>query len=762
MVGRKKFNITRRDFLKLVQGGALLSCCGSLAPPLRADTAFPNDVFWVENIPAQPYYEGIEHNYHAGVDCLLQIMGEQGLKLYRSSKTSLLAGPQGLIETGDVVLIKVNAQWKYRGCTNSDVVRGLIQRILNHPDGFSGEVVIFENGQRWGSLNCDTKGWWDSSYPDGTVHANANDESHSFHYLRDSVFNDPRVSCYLLDPIREVFIGANDHTTDGYRTLENVSYPCFTTPGGHRVELKEGIWKNGSYHQNLKLINVPVLKHHDTGGSEITASLKHVYGILTMSDGQSGGRHYSALGETCGKMMASVRAPVLNIMDAIWVSHKALEGWPSYNTVRVNQLLASQDPAALDYWAAKYTLYPINNNARHHPDFSGIQAWLQSAVTTINSRGGLQDSQQGIQVGNVTASESQMSTHTRTAEHAHKKDLVGSWSNQGVYYRNAITGYWNNLYHSCYIGDVGDMNGDGIDDLVGVWWGVSGIWVRYSASEQWELLASTPTDLALGDMTGNGRTDLLGTWSGDGVYYRNSVTGAWVKMASPAEKITAGDLDGDGIDDLIGTWPSQGGVWVKFSSTGQWEQLANSPSDITTGDMTGNGRADLVGNWSAQGVFFRDSVSGTWVKIATPATAIGVGDLDGDGIDDLIGVWPGQGGVWVKYSSTGQWENLASAAVWVSAGKMRSIGHTAGGTLSRIQVSTTAAAGGPMGNMDQAPPGPGASGFRFSQLDKLDLPQRVEGKRPAPVGPGHPRFRFIEQPSLNPGSDTAPRRGRSR
>ena len=83
------------------------------------------------------------------------------------------------------------------------------------------------------------------------------------------------------------FIGATDHSTNGYRTYENVSYPCFTTAGGHRVELREGIWNGNSYSQNLKLINVPVLKYHDTGGSEITASLKHCYGIVSMSDGQS-------------------------------------------------------------------------------------------------------------------------------------------------------------------------------------------------------------------------------------------------------------------------------------------------------------------------------------------------------------------------------------------------------------------------------------------------------------------------------------------
>jgi hypothetical protein len=113
------------------------------------------------------------------------------------------------------------------------------------------------------------------------VHANANDERHSFLYLVNTIFRDPRVSSYLLDPIRGRFIAADDHHTDGYRRYEDVSYPCFTTAGGTRIELKEGIWQGDGYEQNLKLINVPVLKHHDTGGSEITASLKHLYGVLS-------------------------------------------------------------------------------------------------------------------------------------------------------------------------------------------------------------------------------------------------------------------------------------------------------------------------------------------------------------------------------------------------------------------------------------------------------------------------------------------------
>jgi hypothetical protein len=394
-----KRGISRRDFLKLTAAAACLSIIPPFSRKISAQTPGNNELFWITDIP-ETMNNG---NYHSGIDGLLNLMGNNGLKFYRSSDESNESGPLGMIASNDVVLIKVNAQWKYRGCTNSDLIRGLIQKILDHPDGFTGEIVIFENGQGRGSLHCDTMG---GEYPIG-VHANAEDESHSFVYLVDTIFKDPRISYYLLDPIRTTMIGPNDHATDGYRTYENVSYPCFTTTGGHRVELREGIW-NGSYTQNLKLINVPVLKHHDTDGSEITASLKHFYGVLSMADGQSSFRHYGGLGETCGKMVASVRTPVLNIIDAIWVSHGSLGGYPKATTTRINQIIASQDPVALDHWAAKYILFPIDGNQRHHPSFPGIATWLSSAALTINDRGGLSNPDKGIFIQDVTKDEAKM------------------------------------------------------------------------------------------------------------------------------------------------------------------------------------------------------------------------------------------------------------------------------------------------------------------------------------------------------------------
>jgi hypothetical protein len=100
-------------------------------------------VFRVDGV-AKPAWET---PHHTGVDALLTLMGEKGLKFFRSPSETTTSGPEGIVASNDVVLLKVNSQWKQRGMTNTDVIRGLIQRIVDHPDGFTGEVVVVENGQ---------------------------------------------------------------------------------------------------------------------------------------------------------------------------------------------------------------------------------------------------------------------------------------------------------------------------------------------------------------------------------------------------------------------------------------------------------------------------------------------------------------------------------------------------------------------------------------------------------------------------------------
>ena len=108
-----------------------------------------------------------------------------------------------------------------------------------------------------------------------------------------------------------------------------------------------------------------------------------------------------------------------------------------------------------------------------------------------------------------------------------KDDLVGSWDGQGVYCRNSYSGAWTSLASPADMIACGDLYGDGINDLIGVWSGQAGVWVKNSANGNWAYLGSTPRHIAAGDMNGDGRVDLLGTWDGQGVFYRDSISGAW-------------------------------------------------------------------------------------------------------------------------------------------------------------------------------------------------------------------------------------------
>jgi len=390
--------MTRRDFVKgVAAAGAFVYAGGFLSARQFFSQADKSRVFRVDHCPVDDWQPATNAPLrHQGLDTLLNLLNDSGIHLYSTDVTPPppWGGPGGVINSDDVVLIKVNCQWKCRGTTNTDLVRGLIHRILEHPDGFTGEVVIIENGQGRGGFDGMAGGGNYSSWPEvaSNVYVNAEDETIlTVDYLVNTVFQGAPVSSFLLDNIRSRFIASDTHTSNGYRRIEDVSYPCFTSAGGNRIELLEGVWENGGYNQSkLKLINVPVLKDH--GGTGITGVLKHVYGILSMADGSSDIRHYSQSGTQCGKMWSLVRPPDFNILDCIWVSFESLTGYPPETTCRTNTLLAGIDPVALDYYAAKHIMLPLGGAraSEHDPDsFSGLTNHLEGAREFINANGGI-------------------------------------------------------------------------------------------------------------------------------------------------------------------------------------------------------------------------------------------------------------------------------------------------------------------------------------------------------------------------------------
>ena len=381
--------ITRRAFLERLAALGTFLCANKFLNSSRlfAQTV-QSQVFKVSNCPV---HDG--QLRHEGLDALLSLLAQNSISLYKSTGGHPWAAPNGLIDINDVVVIKVNCQWKCRGTTNTDVLSGLVYRILQHPDGFNGEVVIIENGQGQGSFSGYSNPGAYAPWPliQQGVYVNAEDETVlTIDYLVNTVFQTNHVSSFLLDPIRSNFIALTEHAVNGYRLTDEVSYPCFTTAGGHRVELREGLWNGSGYDSNLKLINLPVLKTHD--GTGMTGALKHMYGILSMTDGYGDIRHYAQAGVQMGKMWSLVRAPDLNILDCIWVSFDSLSGYPPEATARTNILLAGMDPVAIDYHASKYILLPLGgaSGEEHNPDSApDLKNLIASARDFINTSGGI-------------------------------------------------------------------------------------------------------------------------------------------------------------------------------------------------------------------------------------------------------------------------------------------------------------------------------------------------------------------------------------
>jgi len=325
-----------------------------LALSPRDATRTPASDIFVVNGTTNPWLDG-------GLGALIDLMGYHGLLFYRSETNGTNRGPGGLIAKDDVVLVKVNGQWEERGGTNTDLLKALIQAIISHPDGFTGEIVVADNSQARAERQGITGLNWAQS--------NAENHSQNFQTVVDMFSGSHNVSAFVWDRIRGTRVSeyVEGDLRDGYwvssvpdsETGIYVSYPKFRTRFGTYISFKRGVWNGSHYEDRLKVINVPVLKTHS--GYCVTGCMKHYMGVQTESSGNRGGLangHDSVATGGMGTLMVEARAPVLNILDAIWVNTYPLEGpGTSYGeATHTRVVMASTDPVALDYWAAKHVL----------------------------------------------------------------------------------------------------------------------------------------------------------------------------------------------------------------------------------------------------------------------------------------------------------------------------------------------------------------------------------------------------------------------
>ena len=300
-----------------------------------------------------------EYLVDPAIDTLLMLMETQDIYLHKTATR-----PSGIVGSDDIVIIKGNFQWEFRNTTSTDRIKGVIWQILQHPDGFTGEILVGDNTQHT-----------------ATVTSNNSEDTDQTILDVINTFYSKGYPVYLFEwknithnVVTEYSEGDyNDGFT--YNSTSKVSYPKFLSPSGdYYISLRYGIWDSTSQVYNLDrlcTVDFPVLKAHGMAGA--TIALKNWIGMLTVTQaneryGGSSSMHYQYFfGEYAlpAKVM-QVTFPKLTIVDAAWTNPDRNYGSASINT---KMLFASTDPVAVSWYAAKYALTPIAYNPeRTNPD----------------------------------------------------------------------------------------------------------------------------------------------------------------------------------------------------------------------------------------------------------------------------------------------------------------------------------------------------------------------------------------------------------
>jgi hypothetical protein len=334
-----------------------------------------------------------------------------------------LGGIGRFVAPGDVVLVKVSAQWWNQGMTNVAATRRLIEHILEIP-GFHGEVLVFENvhfrladgsglARAWtrpSERNVDVDGWsrlgdlipYFRGKPvgfagliDGGPSSLAGDAGHDPTHQHGVYGGDGR------GPIAE------GEDRDGYRwdfeqafrlkrslvdsAQTPLTWPVFTSPtSGLVVDLRQGVFRREGGRlipTERKLTWITLTTANEHGSTGYTGCCKSAMGIVDMSAGRLGTHpaargyqsvHYFGEPNASWRMAGpladfarKVRAPDLYLTVAEWVG-AAPAGWAGEEDLRhaeacahrARTVVAGTDPVAIDTWVVRSLLMPIGGVGR--------------------------------------------------------------------------------------------------------------------------------------------------------------------------------------------------------------------------------------------------------------------------------------------------------------------------------------------------------------------------------------------------------------
>lgn len=197
----------------------------------------------------------------------------------------------------------------------------------------------------------------------------------------------------------------------------------------------------------------------------------------------------------------------------------------------------------------------------------------------------------------------------------------------------------------------GDINGDGLPDIIVGELGGPIYWYRYPGWDRRTLSWSGGGgDIAVADINGDGRTDIVSN-GGRMAWYENTGDSAGsfrehvLMRRHRTHDLVTGDVDGNGRIDIVTRTDKDGPTLILFQEdAGRWSEVALSqaPAGKGTGlaDMDGDGRLDILGSgyWLAQGADPKSPDA--WKRLTvTPWPALGAvaaQDMDKDGNMDML------------------------------------------------------------------------------------------------------------------------------
>lgn len=232
-----------------------------------------------------------------------------------------------------------------------------------------------------------------------------------------------------------------------------------------------------------------------------------------------------------------------------------------------------------------------------------------------------------------------------------------------------VSGVWQHRYGSTWTQlhpiapetiSVGDLDGNGVDDLVIDFGSPHGLWAFRNKSTWVPLHAVSPTRVTVGDLDGNGQDEVIAHFANSAIWVLyNSTTWAPLHLVAPS-LLVAANIDGTAGDDLVVDFPGHG-VWA-FMNNASWTRLHPlNATLIAAGRLdAATGPDDLIMGFAGFGIYqYSNHATWSFVHAVIPARVV-IGDLDGGGRDDLIGDFGAPHGIWAFVNGSA-WSQLHTA-----------------------------------------------------------------------------------------------------